>query len=71
MTFDTAMFIVCILVINTFIFAAMRSPRICAIIFGALLSDIGSHLEIAIITIMVFILPVLSLMKRECTSGSS
>jgi hypothetical protein len=32
MTFDTAMFIVCILVINAFIFAAMRSPRICAII---------------------------------------
>jgi hypothetical protein len=26
MTFDTAMFIVCILVINAFIFAAMRSP---------------------------------------------
>ncbi|MGA9150047.1 MAG: hypothetical protein WBZ36_05675 [Candidatus Nitrosopolaris sp.] len=38
MTFDTAMFIVCILVINAFIFAAMRSPRICAIIFGALLA---------------------------------
>jgi len=38
MTFDTAMFIVCILVINTFIFAAIRSPRICAIIFGALLA---------------------------------
>jgi hypothetical protein len=51
MTFDTAIFIVCILVITAF-FAAMRSPRICAIIFGALLSDIGSHLEIAIITIV-------------------
>jgi hypothetical protein len=38
MAFDTAMFIVCILVINAFIFAAMRSPRICAIIFGALLA---------------------------------
>jgi predicted membrane protein len=38
MTFDTAIFIVCILVINAFIFAAMRSPRSCAIIFGALLS---------------------------------
>ena len=37
MTFDAAIFIVCILVINAFIFAAMRSPRICAIIFGALL----------------------------------
>jgi hypothetical protein len=38
MTFDTAMFIVCILVISAFIFAAMRSPRICAIIFGELLA---------------------------------
>ena len=38
MSFHTAMFIVCILVINAFIFAAMRSPRICAIIFGALLA---------------------------------
>ncbi|MGA8084212.1 MAG: hypothetical protein WB988_20350 [Candidatus Nitrosopolaris sp.] len=38
MAFDTAMFIICILVINAFIFAAMRSPRICAIIFGALLA---------------------------------
>jgi hypothetical protein len=38
MTFDIAIFIVCILVINAFIFAAMRSPRICAIIFGALLA---------------------------------
>ena len=36
MTFDTAIFIVCILVINAFIFAAMRSPRICAIIFGTI-----------------------------------
>jgi hypothetical protein len=38
MSFDTAMFIVCILVINAFIFAAMRSPRICAIIFGTILA---------------------------------
>jgi hypothetical protein len=38
MTFETVVFIVCILVINGFIFAGMRSPRICAIIFGALLA---------------------------------
>jgi hypothetical protein len=38
MSFDAAMFIVCILVINAFIFAAMRSPRICAIIFGTILA---------------------------------
>jgi hypothetical protein len=38
MSFDTAIFIVCILVINAFIFAAIRSPRICAIIFGTLLA---------------------------------
>jgi hypothetical protein len=36
-SFDTAMFIVCILVINAFIFTAMRSPRICVIIFGTIL----------------------------------
>jgi hypothetical protein len=36
--FDTAVFIVCILVIDAFILAAIRSPRICAIIFGALLA---------------------------------
>ena len=38
MTFDTAMFIVSILVITAFIFPATRSPRICTIIFGALLA---------------------------------
>ena len=33
-----SIFIVCILVINAFTFATMRSPRICAIIFGTILA---------------------------------